>query len=235
MVGIMSSDFGTKTDTQFQASILDDQSGEPRSNRPISMDRKQPNVVSRRSLILGSALELFATQGYGATTMDEIGERVGIRGPSIYKHFRSKQNLLLEIMFDTMERLLRDFASAVSASEEVGQQLKLAVEAHVRYNARHRFEAFVCTREINSLTAPDRSKIIDLRAEYERGFRELIERGHIEGRFNGGSSRLASYAILDMGMGVAVWFRENGPFDEDQIAQYYGIMALRMLGGLSLT
>jgi AcrR family transcriptional regulator len=163
--------------------------------------------------------------------MDEIGERVGIRGPSIYKHFRSKQDLLLVLMFQTMEQLLEGFESAVSASDDVGQQLKLAVEAHVRYHARHRFEAFVGTREINSLTEPERSKIVDLRGEYERKFRDLIERGRVEGRFNTGSSRLASYAILDMGVGVSVWFRESGAFDEDQIARYYGIMALRMLGG----
>jgi AcrR family transcriptional regulator len=86
--------------------------------------------------------------------MDELGERVGIRGPSIYKHFRSKQDLLLVLMFQTMEQLLEGFEMAVSASDDVGQQLKLAVEAHVRYHARHRFEAFVGTREINSLTEP---------------------------------------------------------------------------------
>ena len=41
--------------------------------------------------------------------------------------------------------------------------------------------------------------------------RELIHQGSAEGRFEVASSRLASYAILDMGMGVAVWFREDGP------------------------
>jgi len=211
--------------------LIGDEDYEPRSNRPTSTPHKQLSVVTRRSLILESALELFATRGYQSTTMDEIGERVGIRGPSIYKHFRSKQDLLLVLMFQTMEQLLEGFESAVSASDDVGQQLKLAVEAHVRYHARHRFEAFVGTREINSLTEPERSKIVDLRGEYERKFRDLIERGRVEGRFNTGSSRLASYAILDMGVGVSVWFRESGAFDEDQIARYYGIMALRMLGG----
>lgn len=211
--------------------LIEDEDYEPRSNRPTSTPHKQLSVVTRRSLILESALELFATRGYQSTTMDELGERVGIRGPSIYKHFRSKQDLLLVLMFQTMEQLLEGFGSAVSESDDVGQQLKLAVEAHVRYHARHRFEAFVGTREINSLTEPERSKIVDLRGEYERKFRDLIERGRVEGRFNTGSSRLASYAILDMGVGVSVWFKESGAFDEDQIARYYGIMALRMLGG----
>jgi len=134
--------------------LIEDDDYEPGANRPTSTPHKPLSVVTRRSLILASALELFATRGYKSTTMDELGERVGIRGPSIYKHFRSKQDLLLVLMFQTMEQLLEGFEMAVSASDDVGQQLKLAVEAHVRYHARHRFEAFVGTREINSLTEP---------------------------------------------------------------------------------
>ena len=38
----------------------------------------------RHREIQESALELFATIGYRATTMAQIGERVGIRGPSLY-------------------------------------------------------------------------------------------------------------------------------------------------------
>ena len=213
-------------------SITGHQSDEPRAIRPTSeIDPEQLSVFAgRRAIILKSALELFATHGYEATTMDQLGEHVGIRGPSIYKHFRSKQELLVEIMFHTMERLQANFADAITQSHEVTQQLKTAVEAHVRYHAHHRFEAFVGTREINSVTEPDRSKVIALRAHYESGFRDLIERGRLEGHFDTGSSRLASFAILDMGMGVAVWFKETGPFDAERIARYYGIMALRMLG-----
>jgi AcrR family transcriptional regulator len=163
--------------------------------------------------------------------MSAIGERAGIRGPSIYKHFSSKQDLLEEIMFTTMERLLKNNAAALSnTNDNVVAQLRSSVEMHARFHAHHGYEAFVGTREINSLNEPKRSELLSLRDRYERGFRELIERGRTQSLFHVESSRLASYAIIDMGMGIAVWFRDDGPFNADEVIRHYGSMALRLVG-----
>ncbi|MGW0476959.1 helix-turn-helix domain-containing protein [Streptomyces coeruleorubidus] len=53
--------------------------------------------------IRNAALVLFAERGYAATTMADIGEAVGMRGPSLYKHVGSKQELLTQIMTGTMD------------------------------------------------------------------------------------------------------------------------------------
>jgi hypothetical protein len=91
-------------------------------------------------------------------------------------------------------------------------------------------EAFVGTREIRSLLEPQRAAVRARRAEYEAGFRTLIGDGVDAGRFTVASPRLASYAILDLGMGVAVWFREDGELDENAVAWQYTEFALRLLG-----
>ncbi len=41
-----------------------------------------------------AALELFSKKGYSATSVDEIGEMVGVTGPSMYKYFKGKAGLL---------------------------------------------------------------------------------------------------------------------------------------------
>ncbi len=41
-----------------------------------------------------AALELFSKKGYSATSVDEIGEMVGVTGPSMYKYFKGKAALL---------------------------------------------------------------------------------------------------------------------------------------------
>jgi AcrR family transcriptional regulator len=205
------------------------QLAEGRAHSPRTMERPVWPGVNRRADIVAAAFELFAVQGFRNTTMAELGEQVGIRGPSIYRHFASKQQLLSEIMFATMDRLVQGFDTAVGTTSDLVEQLRRAVESHVRYHVRHRFEAFVGTRELGSLDEVARCAVIARRDTYERGFRELIERGSAEGRFDVASSRLASYAILDMGMGVAVWFRENGPLSEEEIVRHYGTMALQIV------
>ena len=183
---------------------------------------------TRAAEIRAAALTLFCERGYPATTMADIGAAVGIRAPSLYKHVGSKQELLAQIMTSTMEDLTRSHLAAVAGCEDVVERLRRATEAHVRYHARHREEAYVGTREIRSLEEPHRAEVLRRRAAYEGAFRDLLAEGVAAGRFTVASVKLASYAILDLGMGVAVGYRADGDLTEDQVACQYGEFALRL-------
>ncbi|QXC60901.1 TetR/AcrR family transcriptional regulator [Aquihabitans sp. G128] len=52
----------------------------------------------RKAQIVDAAAELFARNGFGAVGIDEIGAAVGVTGPAIYRHFRSKDALLATII-----------------------------------------------------------------------------------------------------------------------------------------
>jgi AcrR family transcriptional regulator len=186
--------------------------------------------VATASTIRGAALSLFAERGYRATTMADIGAAVGIRGPSLYRHVRSKQDLLVEIMTDTMTELLALQTAARAAGGGPAQQLRRMVEAHVRFHAGHREQAFVGNREIDSLEPPNRDRVLALRSRYEHRMREVITAGIADGVLQVGSARLAAYAILDMGIGVATWFRPTGPHTVDEISYAYADYALSVLG-----
>ena len=190
-------------------------------------------ATSRSADILAAALELFTRYGYEATTMADIGTAVGIRGPSLYRHVASKQTILDAIMTKTMLDLLAGHRAAIGTTDDVTEQLKRAVESHVRYHARHRMEAFVGNRELRSLEEPRRSHVIGLRAEYEQAFRSLIVTGVETGRFRLTSPRLASFAILDLGMGLSAWYREDGELTEDELVWQYTDFALRLVGTAS--
>jgi AcrR family transcriptional regulator len=189
-------------------------------------------MSGRAEEIRVAALTLFARLGYEATTMADIGAAVGIRGPSLYKHVASKQDLLAGVMTATMRELLALHREAVATTDDPAERLRRATEAHVRYHAGHRLEAFVGNREIRSLVPSNRRRVLSLRAEYEKCFRDLVHAGITAGRFHVMSARLASYAILDLGMGVAVWFRADGELTEDIVTWQYGEMALRIVGAI---
>jgi AcrR family transcriptional regulator len=177
-----------------------------------------------------AALTLFAERGYRATTMRAIGEALGLRGPSLYNHVGAKQELLRDIMLGTLDRLLAEHAAAVAGIEDPAEQLRRAVVAHVRYVVSHKREVLVNNREVLSLDEPSRVLLVARRNEYERLFRNLVERGLEEGRFEVESARMASYSILDMGNGVAVWFREDGAMTGEEVAAHYGRLALQAVG-----
>jgi AcrR family transcriptional regulator len=52
-----------------------------------------------RERILDVALELFNEQGYDATSLREIAERLGVTKAALYYHFKSKADILLELHF----------------------------------------------------------------------------------------------------------------------------------------
>ncbi|WP_067686380.1 TetR/AcrR family transcriptional regulator [Nocardia jejuensis] len=52
------------------------------------------SVHSRREAIVTESVKLFATKGFGAASMEDIGSAVGIAGQSVYNHFPSKADIL---------------------------------------------------------------------------------------------------------------------------------------------
>jgi len=93
-----------------------------------------------------------------------------------------------------------------------------------------RIMAMVGDRELANVEEPVLSEVRGMREQYESRYREVIERGIREGRFDVGSTKLASFAIIEMASSVSVWFREDGPLSDNQVADEYGGMALRIVG-----
>jgi AcrR family transcriptional regulator len=196
----------------------------------LPADRGVRRLPVTRAAVRESALRLFAERGYQLTTMVDIGAVLGIRGPSLYKHVASKQELLAEIMTETMATLIARQRAAVDAGGPPDVQLRRAVESHVRYHATHREHALVGNREIESLEEPTRARIVELRSTYEHGLRAIIERGCAAGAFSTAHPRLVSYAILDMGIGLASWYHADGEYDVDTTAYAYADLAAQMVG-----
>lgn len=70
--------------------------------------------MSTKERILEEALTLFSEQGYDGTGIDEIAAHVGIKGPSIYKHFKSKEEILDMLIDNAEERYDELFGSEVN-------------------------------------------------------------------------------------------------------------------------
>lgn len=49
--------------------------------------------MATKQKILSEALTLLAEKGYSAVYVGEIAAAAGIKAPSLYKHFKSKQDI----------------------------------------------------------------------------------------------------------------------------------------------
>ncbi len=69
-----------------------------------------PSTAER---ILDAAEDLFAAKGYSATSLGDVADRVGIRSPSLYNHFKNKEALYEAVL----ERLLAVFSAPLAELE----------------------------------------------------------------------------------------------------------------------
>ncbi len=67
--------------------------------------------MSTKEKILDSALTLFSRNGYSGTSVEQIAERVGIKAPSLYKHFKGKADILNTLIDVVNERYDELFGS----------------------------------------------------------------------------------------------------------------------------
>ena len=85
----------------------------------------------RREQILTAATKLFHRNGYHATGMDEIGAAAGITGPAIYRHFKSKEDILEELILDHSQRALERAHEIVEDAADATEALQGLVRLYV--------------------------------------------------------------------------------------------------------
>jgi len=82
--------------------------GRPRHQQP-----SRPGATARDE-ILDAAAELFTNQGFASTSTRSIADAVGIRQSSLYHHFKTKDDILEDLLEGTVSAGLK-FARSVAA------------------------------------------------------------------------------------------------------------------------
>ena len=67
--------------------------------------------MSTKDRILEEALTLFAENGYDGTGVEQIAEKVGIKAPSLYKHFKGKEDIMTALIDSAEEHYEESFGS----------------------------------------------------------------------------------------------------------------------------
>jgi AcrR family transcriptional regulator len=189
-----------------------------------------PSGRARIDDVRDVALTLFAERGYHGTAMSQIAAMLDVRVPTLYSHITSKQSLLAEIFLDTTDAVWADYERAIAGVDQLPERLRRAIEAYALRHATHRREALVVRRDLSALLEPNLSLVRATRRRHEHAVRQLIGDGIDAGVFAVRSAAMASFAMLEMSVSIASWFREEGPLSAEAIARQYGEFALAIAG-----
>jgi AcrR family transcriptional regulator len=95
------------------------------------MAKRRENRQKRREAVLQAALDVVVERGLANTRMSDIAERVGMSAGNILYYFESKDDLLMELLMLSEDRLLgralEEFERLPSHTERLRRVTELAV------------------------------------------------------------------------------------------------------------
>ncbi|WP_027725954.1 TetR/AcrR family transcriptional regulator [Tuberibacillus calidus] len=66
-------------------------------------------LTEKQKQIIKAAIETFAEKGYSATSTNEIAKKAGVAEGTIFRHFKTKKDLLIAIVTPVMKKLVAPF------------------------------------------------------------------------------------------------------------------------------
>ena len=176
-----------------------------------------------------AAVLLFATHGFAATGIRELGATAGINSATIYHYTGSKEDLLVSIMRSCLDAMIESGAVALRMSSEPTIQLAAVVASHVGFTATNPLTSRVVEYEMRALGPENRHAMQGLRDEYESMFAQVVERGIRVGDFSADDATMARLALMEMGTGVAHWYRPDGRLTLTEVQHNFVSMACKIL------
>ena len=183
-----------------------------------------------RARLLEAAVTAFAEKGFHSTTTRDIAAAAGMSPAALYVHHRSKEELLYLISRTGHERTLARMRAGVASSEEPVEQLRTVVHDFAVDHARAHTGARVVNYELAALSPEHLREIRAIRQQIDQELRQVVEAGVAAGDFDTPDPRMAAVALLSLGIDIARWYRDEGSWTPEDIADHYADLALRVVG-----
>ncbi|MGH3443965.1 MAG: TetR/AcrR family transcriptional regulator [Nocardioidaceae bacterium] len=196
-----------------------------------SKDARTPGEArDARARLAEAAAEAFAAKGFHGTTTRDIAAAAGMSPAGIYVHHRSKEELLYVISRSGHDRTLALVEEAVASSDSPREQLLAVVRGLVALHARGHTRARTVNYELAALTPEHLVEIAAIRRRIQHLLRTVVEAGVAAGEFEVRDPSVTALALLSLGIDVARWYRDEGTWSPEDIAEQYGVLALRIVG-----
>lgn len=143
------------------------QVGKLDSVRRTQRERSEATVTK----LLGVARDLFARQGYAATSLDMVAAAAGVTKGALYHHFPSKRDLFLEVYEREQHTIMDAIASAYRKENDAWSGFRAGVQASLTISCRPDVQ------RITLLDAPGAIGWAAMREIENRSTMRMLERG----------------------------------------------------------
>ncbi len=188
----------------------------------------QASPADKRQVILEAAQHVFAESGFHTSTMDAVADAAGVAKGTIYLYFKSKNELLTELMDDRTAKLTSMLMAGIEAESDVCGKLKALIVAHFDFYAREREFLLLLSRQLGLLSPELASRVVQGTAFLTNLTQSIIEGGVSAGVVSASFDPVRlTYALLGMVHAVAYqWLASGMEANAEEVAdQVYMLFA----------
>lgn len=183
--------------------------------------RSDGRAGDRRTEIVHCAAARFDARGYHRTSMEDIADAVGIRKPSLYHYFKSKEDILISIHEEFLRVLLDRLDRRAELVVSPKQQLLEVIADILELMETHRGHVRVFFEHHGELTGARADEIRLKRDRYRERVESMMRAGIQTGEFRPVDVRLSSLALFGMCNWAYQWYRPNQTLRGREIAYVF--------------
>jgi AcrR family transcriptional regulator len=191
------------------------------------VDREEGFAPAHSEKLLAAAAELFRTKGYAGSTTRELAALMGIQKASLYHHMARKEDLLYELISNSLERALGRADAIVASEGPALERLRAFTLGHVVAALEERDTFATMLIELRALSGVRRIEILRMRDAYEHRVVGLVKAAQAEGtvRSDFGAEEMVRVLLGTLNYPV-FWFNPEGRMSVKRVAKLVSDVAL---------
>lgn len=193
---------------------------------PTASDRDQIRE-RKKEAVLSTAVRLFNSKGFNATSLDDVADSLKVTKPTIYHYFANKDEILFECVRRGLSSI-NEAASRVAAQGGTGADKLRALMIEYGLVMTQDFGMCVTRTTDSELSEDSRKRFRALKKEIDQTVLQVVESGMKDGSLRAGDARLTTFTITGALNWIGRWFEPDREKSADEVAA--AVVATLMAG-----
>ncbi|NLA58554.1 MAG: TetR/AcrR family transcriptional regulator [Firmicutes bacterium] len=163
---------------------------------------------AKRERIKQAALEIFSSQGYANTTVQQIAERARVGKGTFYTYFATKEDVLTDLLTEGLNNMGQHIEKKIRTIQGSVAKLRAIVREQLRYFHEHQSLCRLITREVWGHSDQSSPLAQRVRSSYLKMLQEVVEKGIKDGELRSLDPQTVATALYGMVSMVALSMKD---------------------------
>jgi TetR/AcrR family transcriptional regulator, cholesterol catabolism regulator len=181
----------------------------------------RPKKYKRKTEIYKTVATLIARNGYERTSIRDITRELGMSTSSLYYYFKSKEELLFDLINDAMDRSLATIEDICASNNSSVEKLNEVIRFYTLFYASNKERLYLMVHDVGSLHHSFQQTLIQKARRHAELLKSILKNLKEEGRLKDFDPTVAAYSFYGMIHWLFKWYEPRGPVSPEKLAETF--------------